>query len=171
MERWWTINGRASSEFVLLFGKYSRKRAHTEYHFQDHPIHLPAHLGTNYPRMVQVKNKCPFTNLFVCVLSLWSEENQSRRMSVWGGRGANGMVVANVSFPRVTTNSSHRISRTSLSFRPKRVLYLSKRHWRDLTYIAWYWSTTSWVGASTFGTVMGSPTGENKEWKCVNRIN
>lgn len=52
----------------------------------------------------------------------------------------------------------HWMHRTSLSFRPNRVLYLSKRHWRDLMYIAWYISTISSVGSSIFGTVMGSPT-------------
>lgn len=54
--------------------------------------------------------------------------------------------------------SSHWMYRTSLSFRPKRVLYLSKRHWRDLMYIPWYRSTISSVGSSIFGTVIGSPT-------------
>lgn len=54
--------------------------------------------------------------------------------------------------------SFHWMYRTSLSFRPERVLYLSKRHCRDLMYIAWYRSTISSVGSSIFGTVIGSPT-------------
>lgn len=54
--------------------------------------------------------------------------------------------------------SFHRICRTSLSFRPNRVLYLSKRHSRDLMYISWYRATISSVGSSTLGTVIGSPT-------------
>lgn len=54
--------------------------------------------------------------------------------------------------------SFHRICRTSLSFRPNRVLYLSKRHSRDLMYISWYRATISSVGSSILGTVIGSPT-------------
>lgn len=52
----------------------------------------------------------------------------------------------------------HWMYRMSLSFKPKRVLYLSKRHWRDFMYISWYRSTASSDGASILGTVIGSPT-------------
>lgn len=52
----------------------------------------------------------------------------------------------------------YRMWRTSLSFKPNRVLYLSKRHWRDLMYIWWYRFTVSSLGFSIFGTVIGSPT-------------
>lgn len=55
-------------------------------------------------------------------------------------------------------SSSHWTCRTSLSFRPKRVLYLSKRLSRDRRYMPWYRSTIASVGFSIFGTVIGSPT-------------
>lgn len=60
--------------------------------------------------------------------------------------------------PPHTPSAFHWMYRISLSFRPKRVLHLSKRHCRDLMYISWYRSTTSADGASIFGTVIGSPT-------------
>lgn len=57
--------------------------------------------------------------------------------------------------------------RTSLSFKPNRVLYLSKRHWRELMYIWWYRFTISSLGFSIFGTVIGSPTEteQNTHWQ------
>lgn len=61
----------------------------------------------------------------------------------------------------------YKMWRTSLSFKPNRVLYLSKRHWRDLMYIWWYRFTISSLGFSIFGTVIGSPTEieQNTRWQ------
>lgn len=67
---------------------------------------------------------------------------------------------------RMRGSALHWMCRTSLSFSPKRVLYLSKRLSRDLMYISWYRSTVSSVGSSIFGTVIGSPTKTERETVC-----
>lgn len=49
-------------------------------------------------------------------------------------------------------------SRTSVSGRPNLVLCWSKSFTRASMYMAWYRSMSCWVGCSSLGMVMGSPT-------------
>lgn len=109
--------------------------------------------------------KVSLANVLVQSSQFRDNPNRAPRLDRDGvGKGAAGSVDAATvqSFDRAPL-SSHWMHRTSLSFKPNRVLYLSKRHRRDLMYIAWYKSTISSVGFSIFGTVIGSPTVTEQE--------
>lgn len=104
--------------------------------------------------------KVYFANVLMC--RVCSPDIIQTRHQDWTGWGSGRRRLNMLLQFRVSTGppsqSFHWMCRTSLSFRPKRVLYFSKRHWRELMYIAWYRSTISSVGSSIFGTVIGSPT-------------
>lgn len=108
------------------------------------------------PTWVMLRARWVYIDTALCI-SIEFQRQSIRARHVNGGAGLNRQL------PQLTL--SQWMCRMSLSFRPKRVLYLSKRLVRELMYMAWYRSTISRGGCSIFGTVIGSPTKRNKHVK------